>query len=1015
MAEQSEAYKKLVAILEELFQLDQADLDFGIYRIMNQKRREITDFLEKQLLKQISETMEQTGGEDQKDLEEKLKQTEQTLRDAGVDPDSNERVQEMRSQLASPASKQAMENEVYSHLTNFFRRYYKDGDFISQRRYKEDVYAIPYEGEEVKLYWANHDQYYIKTSEYFKDFRFTLPNGRKVHFRLRDASTDKDNNKSQSKLERRFILAESEIYDVEENELNIYFTYELVKKTLRQDKLMEDAFRSLKEALPQEWLQELLLPRPTEKHKDRTLLEKYLKDYTARNTFDYFIHKDLGKFLNRELDFFIKNEILHIDDINLDSEQDFQQQLRIVKALKGVARKLIAFLTQLEDFQRKLWLKKKFVIQSDYCITLDRIDESFYEDITANDAQRKEWVRLFAIDELDGYSESLTVDFLKQNPYLQVDTQFFSREWKYKLLASIDHLDEQSDGLLVNSENLQALNLLQRKYQEAIQTIYIDPPYNTDASEIIYKNGFKISSWNSLIQDRLITGRKFLSKEGILCITIDDFQFAELSFILEKIFFESGVLGVTPIRNNPSGRPIPTGFAIAHEYGLYVGKSETSKVGKLQRTDKQNQRYKETDEIGSYMWELLRKRGSDSERSDSPKAYFPIYYNESTNSFRIPDMEWIENEKTWNIFGKKSSKEIVLLPIDENNIERRWRWGYERIKNSLDQLKVEKNGSNYTVYYRYRPPEGAVPITFWGDKRYSSTEHGTGKLKPLFKNYNPFSYPKSIFAVQDSIIISGANDINATILDYFAGSGTTAHAVINLNREDDGNRKYILVEMGEYFNSVTKPRVQKVAYSKEWKNGKPTSREGISHCFKYMRLESYEDTLNNLELKRNEQQSDLLSDPDLREEYILHYLLDVESRGSLLRADVLRKPFGYTIKTTEQNEQKEAEVDLVETFNYLIGLTVDSMQLIRDFVVVTGQNPEGEKVLIIWRDLDKHDNAALNELFEKMQFSTRDSEFDRIYVNGDNNLQNLQGEEESWKVSLIEEEFHKRMFDVQEL
>src|SRR5690606_2592083 len=107
----------------------------------------------------------------------------------------------------------------------------------------------------------------------------------------------------------------------------------------------------------------------------RTLLEKHLNDYTARNSFDYFIHKDLGGFLRRELDFYIKNEVLYIDDINTDNEIAFSTQLAKIRALKEVAEKIIAFLEQLENFQKKLWLKKKFVVKSDYCITLDRIPE----------------------------------------------------------------------------------------------------------------------------------------------------------------------------------------------------------------------------------------------------------------------------------------------------------------------------------------------------------------------------------------------------------------------------------------------------------------------------------------------------------------------------------------------------------------------------------------------------------------------------------------------------------------
>src|SRR5690606_37200642 len=196
-----------------------------------------------------------------------------------------------------------------------------------------------------------------------------------------------------------------------------------------------------------------------------------------------------------------------------------------------------------------------------------------------------------------------------------------------------------------------------------------------------------------------------------------------------------------------------------------------------------------------------------------------------------------------------------------------------------------------------------------------------------------------------------------------------------------GQRKYILVEMGAYFNTVTKPRIQKVIYSDEWKNGKPTTRNGSSHCVKYMRLESYEDTLNNLVLERSE------IDQNMREEYLLRYSLDVETRESLLMRYAFRKPFGYSIRSTENNELVETEVDLVETFNYLIGLQVKTMEIIRGYVVVTGETLDEKRVLIIWRDMDEHSNEDLNEFCRKMRFNPLDYEWDRIYVNGDNNIE----------------------------
>lgn len=258
------------------------------------------------------------------------------------------------------------------------------------------------------------------------------------------------------------------------------------------------------------------------------------------------------------------------------------------------------------------------------------------------------------------------------------------------------------------------------------------------------------------------------------------------------------------------------------------------------------------------------------------------------------------------------------------------------------------------------------------------------------------------------------------VLDFFAGSGTTAHAVINLNREDGGNRKYMLVEMGDYFDAVLKPRIQKVIYSKDWKDGKPVSREGSSHMFKYIRLESYEDTLNNLEFRRTEAQKSLLEQSaPFKESYMLSYMLDVESRGSasLLNIDAFEDPFNYklNIATGSVGETRPVTVDLVETFNYLLGLTVRHLDHIRGFRVVQGTNPQGEKVLVIWRNLKEQSNTDLEEFFRKQEYNPKDLEFDLIYVNGDNNLENLRRPDETWKVRLIEEEFHRLMFQVEDV
>lgn len=561
-------YDKFVAKLQEIFMMDHAELDFGIYRIMNQKRDEINRFLQVDLLPQVKTALQGSGGNTQQ-AKQRMAEIEQMF--AGMDietlPDSNPNVAEykkLKAQLAQGGSAGDMEGEVFSHLVTFFSRYYDGGDFLSKRRYKDNTYAIPYNGEEVKLHWANSDQYYIKTSEYFRNYTFVLPTSRrKIHFVLKDASTEQNNNRAANNMERRFALyqpedeSEKSIEVTAEGELNIYFTYELMPKATKQDALKAEAFEAIKPLIPEGFEELLTVKAPTNKEPNRTLLEKHLTDYTAKNSFDYFIHKDLGGFLSRELDFYIKNEVLHIDDLD---PQYISSQLSIVKAIKQVGQKIIQMLAQLENFQKKLWLKKKFVVQCDYCITLDRVPETLYPAIIANEAQRKEWVRLFAINDIkgdimaEGYSEPLAIEFLKQNPFLVLDTAFFDAKFKHKLIASMENVDEQTNGLLIKSENFQALRLISEKYKNEVSCIYIDPPFNLKQNgDFLYRTDYKDSTWCTLIENRLYESTNFLSKNAFFYLRCDNNGNHLVRHIMNSVFGEDKFLAevlVQRIRKN---------------------------------------------------------------------------------------------------------------------------------------------------------------------------------------------------------------------------------------------------------------------------------------------------------------------------------------------------------------------------------------------------------------------------------------------------------------------------------
>lgn len=1032
----NERLERFVALMRSIFELDKSDLDFGIYRIMNLRKARIEEFLTEGLPRKVQETLAPFANHDAQELRTQLAEIEASARQFGVTdiaalPEGNpmrQKYQDLQRQLASGTDMAGLETDVYSALYSFFNRYYDEGDFISKRRYKEGVYAIPYEGEEVKLYWANQDQYYIKTSENFKDYTF-IAEGVTVHFRLVDATTEQNNNKESDDGKRTFMLyAEDEEhpeihtfdYDPEKRELIIRFVFDIPADKKRKYK--EENYAAIKQKIVsdyEELMNILLVNISADPKKPRTLLMKHLDAYVAKNTFDYFIHKDLGGFLRRELDFYIKSEVMHLDDLDTDNEQRVNTYLAKVKAIKRVGHVIIDFLAQLEDFQKKLWLKKKFVVETNWCITLDHIDEDFWPEIIANKAQIQEWIDMYAIDEAEGWTNPLSVDFLRRNQNLIVDTKHFSQVFRDKLVASIDDLDEKTDGLMIWSENYQALRVLKEKYQRSVDYCYIDPPYNTDSTPILYKNGYRNSSWLSLMNSRIMESQKLLHNRSVYTVAIDDTEVHELVLLLRNCFTEHRISPVTVV-HNPKGSPTKD-FNRIHEYAIFVtGEYEKNCIARILEENDTPRK--------------MRRWGENSLRTERKLSFYPIYVKNGkiVRVGTVPDDNFHPKGKN----EPQSDGTIAIWPIDQNGIERRWNFGLDTIQDNFYRITVAEDDEG--ILDLFLTHELTVPKTVWKGGEYDAGNYGNTLLTNIIGSKN-FDFPKSINTLTRSVTLATEGVNNPLILDFFAGSGTTGHAVIALNRQNvETKRKYILVEMGNYFNHVTKPRIKKVVYAESWKNGKPTSHDtGISHIMKYIRLESYEDALSNIEL--NTQQGDMLSGL-FGDEYLIHYMMDFETSGSLLNVDAFRNPFEYRMKITENNEAKLRPVDVVETFNYLIGLSVvhqgavdyfraqpdpqgayeGAVRLAKDsggdfgFQQIEGTLPDGRKALVIWRTVTSNlikSNAALDAYFSKHRINPQDREYDVIYVNGDNNLENLRMADEQWKVVMTELEFKSRMFE----
>ncbi|QYF99658.1 site-specific DNA-methyltransferase [Massilia sp. NP310] len=1036
---QNPKFQELVAKLREIFQIDRPELDFGIYRILNARASEINDYLQNRLAEKVQAALSAGSAASGQQLQAELQDAEKNAQALGVSPDSVPEVQELRVKLKNAsAGSSEHENAVFSHLLAFFSRYYEQGDFISQRRYKGDTYAIPYAGEEVMLHWANKDQYYTKSGENFSNYSFRLDDGRTVHLRLAAADTAKDNRKDNDK-ERRFALVaaktitrvdengdeyEEELVPVEEvtgidgsKELIIRFEYAAHPKGTKQEALVTRAVGAVltDAAVKARWLA-LGNRAPTEKNPQRTLLEKHLSAYTTKNTADYFIHKDLGGFLRRELDFYIKNEVMHLDDVqNAGAFADIEKNLRMIQCLRSIALELIAFLAQLEDFQKKLWLKKKFVVSSHYCITLDRVPEALWPEVVANGQQWAQWKQLGV---WNGDAPG-TMGDLKVSPYRIVDTSLFSADFRNRFLASIEDLDSVANGLVVKSDNFQGLRFLAEKHKSSAKCVYIDPPYNTGNDSFLYRDQYRHSSWLALLNQTLQATMPLLAGGASFFASCDDNESSRMKTLLDNQFGEGNLESQMIVQSNKRGQTYKS-VAKTHEY-LFAYDSDAETILNGLPRDVEDA---EKDEHGPYeLWEL-RNRNPKFGRFNRPNLFFPLYASESQLSGS--GFSCVSTQKT-----AEYSEEIY--PRNSEGADSCWRWGIPTVRKESGEesgkltdknlvARKTRNGE-WRVFEKARMSVKAPKsILFDVDV---INEKGTVELGSL--GFSDFSFPKPL-GLMKTVVRLGTKE-NELILDYFGGTGTTAHGVLAMNREDGGARRYVLVEQGDYFDSILVPRIKKVVFSDAWADGKPFAQEtGISHCFKVLKLESYEDTLNNLQLRRTAAQGDLLHTlpQQARDDYLLNYLLDVESRGSLLSVEDFRKPFDYTLNVALDSAGAFAprKIDLVDTFNYLIGLRVKHIdaQPQRGFVTVTGTLPSGGSCLVLWRDCDVLDYEGVSKLCDKLAINPADNEFDVVYINGDHNIPTelTQTAEEggatrALKLRQIEPEFLDRMFSVEDI
>ena len=385
--------------------------------------------------------------------------------------------------------------------------------------------------------------------------------------------------------------------------------------------------------------------------------------------------------------------------------------------------------------------------------------------------------------------------------------------------------DTKPINILIEGDNYHSLSVLNYTHREKVDVIYIDPPYNTGNASWRYNNkiidsddSFKHSKFASFINSRLRLAKNLLSPNGIIIFTIDDYEIHTCRLLLDEIFGENNRLGTAVIVHNPRGRNDDQYFATMHEYALFYSKNnQFAKIRKFDFNEEAiEKQFPHTDSVSQYGIVSFMRTGNNSDRHTRPNLFYPIYWDGKKLSL------------------KESKGSAKVLPINEKGEEKTWRWSQDTFAKSYETEILVKNVKGAVRLFKKRRPEivgGTKPKTIWYDPKYDASSHGVVLLDKLFNKRGVFPYPKSLHAVADSIFIT--SNKNSVVLDFFAGSGTTGHAVMELNKRDGGNRKFILCtnNENEICEEVTYPRVKKIMAG--YKDAKDKKVDGLGGNLKY--------------------------------------------------------------------------------------------------------------------------------------------------------------------------------------
>jgi adenine-specific DNA-methyltransferase len=703
--------------------------------------------------------------------------------------------------------------ELFDKLYDFFSHYFSESGSIYFRHtaLHHNIYEKVYtDDRDVMLFWKTHMLYYVKTDRLFNSMEVEV-DGERFFFDVAGLQHKRANEK------RELTYA----FKKREKDGRLLFTVTYSEKG-RKTK-MDEILRAIGE---------------TGVAIEEESLAKAFRVFEKQSEVDYFINKNARAFLQEQFDLWMYQYLFK-------GESEFNEtRLKQLQAIKEIAYNIIDFIAQFEDELVRIWNKPKFVLNSHYVITLDKIairDATLLEKLFAHSGMQTQFAEWQELGMLDGTVKDikgllqllLQKDLLGDiaNPrylYLPMDTRHFE-DLEIDLLSLFDNLDATLDGWLLHSENYQALNTLLPKFRDQVKAIYIDPPYNTGTDGFMYRDKYFQASWLSMIENRLDIASQFLTMNGVGLISIDDYEMADLRLLANHVLGQDSFVCNFVWRRRISSSLAKQLVSSDHEYVLTV--SPNREHVDILGVERDMSKFDQVDNNGKNFASMPLSVGMT--KNQRPNQWYELKNSRTGKTYWPPEGRvWCYYPPTMN---RKIEEDKIIWPEDYPDRK----LNVPRFKLYLEDIKKDKK-----------------PVSTWINEKSEQTnniddnrnilstgrnEEGTRVLKDLIGETSDQIYPKPLSLIQELCEQFSFDD--DVILDFFAGSGTTAHAVMNLNRADGGQRKYILVEMGEHFDTVILPRVKKVAFSNKWKKGKANGGQGMSHFVKYYDLEQYEDTL----------------------------------------------------------------------------------------------------------------------------------------------------------------------------